>query len=309
MTRCCKSLVLLAVLFVAGMLMGQVFRSGGRGYARLEGGAWVNEDTVRTARETVSHSVTLPEWSNPPEFARDVFTFTRVIFPSDPSHGDRLGLGRLGWWVDYPDADLNLSHRLQQMTSMQVDPDARVLKLTDPDLFNYPFIFMVHVEGIDLSSAEEDALRDYLQLGGSLLVTDFWGTDAWERLKWQMAKVLPGRSWTELTMDHPVFHTTFALQGPMHRLRVPTMQFWDERSDPDDPDSYISIRYRGEGSEVMRIWALLDDKERIMALAVHNSDISDGWERESENEGFFKTFSEPRSYPLAINIILYLMTH
>ena len=35
----------------------------------------------------------------------------------------------MGWVVDYPDADLNFSHRLQQLTSMKVDPDARVFKL------------------------------------------------------------------------------------------------------------------------------------------------------------------------------------
>ncbi len=32
---------------------------------RLEGGGYVDEETVRTARETVGHSITLPEWKNP----------------------------------------------------------------------------------------------------------------------------------------------------------------------------------------------------------------------------------------------------
>ena len=38
------------------------------------------EDTVKTARETVSHSMTLPEWTNPRGFEKDVFTFARIIF-------------------------------------------------------------------------------------------------------------------------------------------------------------------------------------------------------------------------------------
>ena len=45
-----------------------------------EGGVPVNEDTVRTARETASHSTETPIWANPPAFAKDVFTFARVIF-------------------------------------------------------------------------------------------------------------------------------------------------------------------------------------------------------------------------------------
>ncbi len=44
-------------------------------------------------------------------------------------------------------------------------------------------------------------------------------------------------------------------------------------------------------------------------LAIHNSDISDGWEREGEYVDYFKVFSEARAYPLGINIIFYLMTH
>ena len=34
--------------------------------------------------------------------------------------------------ADLPDADLNLSYRLQQLTSIRVDPNARLLRATDP---------------------------------------------------------------------------------------------------------------------------------------------------------------------------------
>jgi hypothetical protein len=59
----------------------------------------------------------------------------------------------------------------------------------------------------------------------------------------------------------------------------------------------------------MHVRAWLDDKQRIMVIALHNSDNGDGWERESENADYFHTFSETRAYPLAINIVFYLMTH
>ena len=289
----------------------------GGSMVRLEGGGYVNQDTVRTARETLSHSVTLPEWTNRSGFEKDVFTFARIIFWSDPSRpvdrgafrGGLGGFARRGWVVDYPDADLNFSHRLQQLTSLKVDPDARVLKLTHPDLSNYPFIYMEHIERLSLRPAEVTALRRYLLTGGVLLVNDFWGAMAWKNLRDEIAKVLPGRSWTELSMDHPIFHCVFELPGPMHRLRVPSMQRWNRSYDLTDPNSNPTASYRGEGYETMHVQALLDDKQRIMVLAIHNSDISDGWEREGEFEDYFKTFSEPRAYPLGINIIFYLMTH
>ncbi len=59
----------------------------------------------------------------------------------------------------------------------------------------------------------------------------------------------------------------------------------------------------------MRVRAWLDDKRRIMVLAIHNSDTGDGWEREGEDEEYFHEFSENRAYPLAVNAIFYLMTH
>lgn len=296
---------------VAWLGFAQVFRTDdGSAITRLEGGNWVNEDTVRTARETVPHSLVLPAWKNPDEFEKDVFTFARVLFRSDPTISDGAGRGRrLGWWVDYPDADLNLSYRLQQMTSMAVDPDARVIRLTDPDLTDYPFIFMVHIEGILMDDAEAQALRGYLQRGGALMVTDFWGTASWERFKVQMQRVLPERSWVELSMDHPVFRSVFEIKGPVHTLRIPTMQFWDRKTYPNDPAAPLSVRYRGPGSETMHVWAMLDDRQRIMAIALHNSDVSDGWEREGEDQEFFRVFSEAIAYPLAINVIHYLMTH
>jgi hypothetical protein len=312
----------LAFAAAGGLGLAQPDTDGGRSLVRLEGGGFVDEDTVRTARETLSHSVTLPEWKNPRGFEKDVFTFARIIFWSDPARpverggfvgsvggGGRGGYGRMGWVVDYPDADLNFSHRLQQLTSAKADPDARVLKLTSPDLADYPFIYMEHIERLALRPAEVVALRKYLLNGGVLLVNDFWGLMAWQNLQKEIGLVLPGRSWTELTTEHPIFHCVYDLRGPMSRLRVPSMQMWNTEYNPADPNSNPTSRFRGEGYETMHVYALLDDRQRISVLAIHNSDISDGWEREGEYQDFFKVFSEARAYPFGLNIIFYLMTH
>jgi len=59
----------------------------------------------------------------------------------------------------------------------------------------------------------------------------------------------------------------------------------------------------------MHVRAWHDDRQRsVSVLAIHNSDVADGWERESESEDYFKTFSEKIAYPLGVNIIFYLMT-
>jgi len=46
-----------------------------------------------------------------------------------------------------------------------------------------------------------------------------------------------------------------------------------------------------------------------MIITTHNTNNGDGWEREAEDEGFFREYSENRAYPLGINIIFYVMTH
>ncbi|HAB18277.1 MAG TPA: DUF4159 domain-containing protein [Verrucomicrobiota bacterium] len=279
-------------------------------FVRLEGGMVVNEDELRTARQIDSHSTGTPNWTNASGFELDVFTFARVIFKSDPNPRSRRGRLRwLGWWVDYPDADLNLSYRLQQMTSIKTDPDARVLKLTDPHLSTYPLLYMEHAGYMRLSEEETTRLRDYLLSGGALFVNDFWGAEEWEGFAHEIGRVLPNHSWIELTMDHPVFHCVYDLSGSMKRLQIPTMQFWNAHYDPENPKSPQQTVFRGEGSEEMHVRAILDDRQRIMILAIHNSDVSDGWEREQENELYFNQYSERVAYPLGINIIFYLMTH
>ena len=318
MTRRTSSLLLAGGVLTAGICFAQFQPRPGsspRGaesgrLVRIEGGAVIDEDTVRTARETVSHSMDTPVWTNSPGFGHDVFTFARVIFQSDSAFGERVGFGRrLGWWVDYPDADLNLSYRLQQLTSILTDPDGRVLKLSDPALFDYPLLYLEHAGYMSLSDEEVAALRKYLACGGALFVNDFWSAREWDGFAGQIGRVLPNRSWVELNTDHPVFHCVFDLQGPMHRWRVPTMQFWNEDFDANDPQSPPHRVFRGEGSEEMHVRALSDDAGRIMILAIHNSDVSDGWEREAESDHYFNRYSEKIAYPLGINIVFYLMTH
>ncbi len=282
---------------------GRMFRGGDNGpMVRTEGGQWVNEETVRTARETLPQVTMAPTWTNEPGFEQEVFTFTRILFKS-PGYP-----ALMGWLNDYPDSDLNLSFRLHQLTSTRVDPNGRVLRLTDPALFSHPFIFAAHPGNMELSEDEVNAFRKYLTNGGVFMADDFWGTREWETFAAQMKRVLPGRSPVELPIEHPLFHCVFDLKGPMNNLQIPSIHFWRRNRDSANGPEQVS-RFRGPGSEDMHLRAWLDDRDRIMIVAAHNTDNGDGWEREGENEDYFHEFSEPRAFPLAINLIFYVMTH
>jgi hypothetical protein len=242
----------------------------------------------------------VPMWEIDKQFTKDVFTFVRVKYSSGNYYGNYSGWGGRDWRVDYPDAELNLSYRLQQLTSMKVNPEGKVLELTDRELFHYPFIYIVEPGALLFSDEEVKNLRRYLLSGGFLMVDDFWGEAEWRNLYQQMKRVFPEREPEDLELDHPIFNCVFKLneKPQIPNVGLGTASQWNggvtwERYDARDP------HYR----------AIFDDKRRMMVMICHNTDLGDGWEREGENEYYFREFSEKRAYPLGINIIFYAMTH
>jgi hypothetical protein len=99
-----------------------------------------------------------------------VFTFARIKYTS--SRPERTSFA---WRTDYPSADFNLSYRLQQLTSLKVNPEPKVVALDDPQLFHYPWTIMSGVGNLILTDREASVLRAYLLNGGFLMVDDFWG--------------------------------------------------------------------------------------------------------------------------------------
>ncbi len=233
-----------------------------------------------------------PDWELDPEFKNDVFTFVRIRYDAGGVYG--------GWRNDYPDCDLNLSFRLQQLTSMSVDPDGLVLDLTDERLFDHPFIYMSNVNRMNLTDEEVVALRKYLLNGGFLMADDFWSAPSWRNVYQQMKRVFPDREPLELPRDHKIFNIVYEIQG---RLQVPSHDAWSR--------GYTFEYWHGptEGDEEPHFQAFFDDRGEICALLCHNNDIGDGWEREGVSGEYFRLYSEKLSYPLGINILVYAMTH
>jgi len=303
-------LAFVLMLVLAGICTAQTWgrrRWGNGNMIRTEGGEWVDQTKVRTAREVASHSTGSPVWTNRPGFEKDVFTFVRLIRDRDPDGPWSAG----SWITDFPDSDLNFSFRLQQMTSIKVDPNGRTIRLTDPDLFNYPWIYTVEPGGLLLRDEEVPILRKYLLNGGVLMVDDFWGEWQWEAFAAQMKRVLPERDFVELPMSHPIFHCVFDIKVPKNKLQTPSIYVAEQRHSTDF--TWETHHRNRDGSPEdcrdVHVRAILDDKGRIMVIATHNTDNGDSWEREGEDDWFFHEFSEKRGYPLGINIIFYLMTH
>ena len=228
------------------------------------------------------------------------FNFCRGIYTQNRSEA-----GGQGWSTDYPDADYNFSIRFSELTKARVTFDASgspefvTVRLTDPALFQCPYLHMEDVGTASFSDADIVALRAYLLKGGFLWVDDFWGSYAWQAWAAEIARVLPPSEFpiVDLPPDHPIFRTQFQIAT---FPQIPSIQSW--RGNPYETSE------RGSDSAEPHIRGIRDSRGRVMVLMTHNTDISDAWEREAEDPRYFYSFS-PSGYAVGINVMIYAMTH
>jgi hypothetical protein len=242
----------------------------------------------------------MPTWEVNSDHRKDVFTFVRIRYQRNDRIDFGWGSSGAGYWhIDFPESDLNFSFRLQQMTSLKVDPDGRVLELTDPELFDYPWIYIVEPGGLQFREEEVPILRRYLLRGGFLMVDDFWGELEWANFHREIKRVFPDREPEDLPLDHPIFHCVFDID---EKHQIPNVR-------TGTLSRRTGITWESADSKEVHYRAIRDDNDRIMVMICHNTDLGDGWEREGDNEYYFHEFSEKRAYPLGINIVFYAMTH
>jgi Domain of unknown function (DUF4159) len=209
-----------------------------------------------------------------------------------------------GWSVDYPRADVNLSIRLSELTKTQIsvdgagEPNHLVLRLTDRELYQCPFIMMTEVGTTYFTPEEAEALRNYLLKGGFLWADDFWGSYAWDHWSSEFSKVLPPAEYPmrDLPLDHPLFKAQFNVTKV---AQIPSINHWYGTGDTSE---------RGMDSAQPHAIGIADKKGRLMALITHNTDFGDSWEREGDDPRYFYTFSVD-GYAFGINALLYAMSH
>lgn len=238
-----------------------------------------------------------PTWPVSKELPNDVFTFARLRYTSESWGWGRRRGGK--WTTDYPDADLNFSYRLQQLTSLQVNPKGAVVDIDAEQMRHYPFIYMIEPGHIQITEEEARTMREYMLNGGFIMVDDFWGEEEWDTFYVALKQIFPDREPEELPVEHEIFRMVFPLtvkpQIPSvgHAMAGRSQGITAERPDAQTP------HYR----------AVFDDKKRIVMMICHNTDLGDGWEEEGTDPWYFREFSEKYAYPLGINILFYALTH
>jgi Domain of unknown function (DUF4159) len=242
---------------------------------------------------------TPPKWAKTEDFDGS-FMYCRGFYTSV-----RREAGGTGWSTDYPAADNNFSVRLMELTFAHVQLDAErqpntvVVRLSDPLIFKCPILFMEDTGTLRFTASEVRNLRDYFDKGGFLYVDDFWGTPAWQQWALEIGRVLPPGEFPifDIPPGHPVLHELYDVKAVP---QVSAISFWLRNGG--------SVSERGPDSPHADFRGIADDHGRLMVVMTHNTDIADTWEREGEDQEYFRKFS-PAGYALGVNIVLYAMTH
>ena len=232
------------------------------------------------------------------------FHFLRVQYTDLPQFHRRFGyVSRdatgTGWWlVDWPAADNHFTRGVERLTRIDTG-DPRHRRLTDDNLFDYPWIYATQTGWWGLSDAETRRLGEYLLRGGYLVVDDFWGPEAWEIFRQTMECVLPHRPITDIQQADSVMHVLYDIQekdltfipGSRHLRR--------------GYDGSVQV-VQPEGTAPA--WrAMYDDTHHMIVAVNFNTDVGDAWE--FADVPYYPEAMTTLAYRYGINYIIYSMTH
>jgi hypothetical protein len=234
------------------------------------------------------------------------FHFVRTEYTDLPQYHRRFGFASRnaqgdGWWmVDWPDADDHFSLGIRRLTRIDTG-EPHHFRLTDPQLFDHPWIYATQTGWWGLSDAECARLGEYLRRGGYLVVDDMWGpgADQWEVFRSTLERALPGHPIVDIAPTDQVMHVLYDIEekdltwipGTRHLRR--------------GYNGTIEVR-QPEGTSPA--WRSINDDHAHMVVAInYNTDVGDAWEY--ADSPIYPEAMTALAYRYGINYIVYAMTH
>ncbi len=194
-----------------------------------------------------------------------------------------LTIGRLqydggGDWYANPSSIANLLDAIGERTSLIVAPRERVVRLTSPELWEVPYVYLTGHGNVHFSEEEIAALRHYLENGGFLHADDNYGLD--ESFRREMARVFPDQNPVEVPLDHEIYSVFYRF-----------------------PEGIPKV-HEHDGLPAQAFGLFLDD--RLVVFYSYQSDLGDGW----EDPGVHNDPAEVREAALrmGVNLFVYAVT-
>ncbi|MDF1505571.1 DUF4159 domain-containing protein [Roseisolibacter sp. H3M3-2] len=130
----------------------------------------------------------------------------------DAARVPRLTIARLqydggGDWYANPSSLPNLLAAIRERTTLRTEKAEARVKLTDEELYDYPYLHLTGHGNVALSDVEVARLREYILRGGFLHADDNYGLD--ESFRKTMARVFPDRPMVEVPLSHSIYHLVY----------------------------------------------------------------------------------------------------
>jgi hypothetical protein len=167
----------------------------------------------------------------------------------------RLTIARLqydggGDWYANPSSLPNLLTAIRERTTLRTERTEAKVRLTDDQLWDYPYLHLTGHGNVTLSDAEVARLREYILRGGFLHADDNYGLD--ESFRKALARVFPDRPLVEVPLSHPIYHLVYDFPKGVPKVH---------EHDGKPPKGYgIFVG------------------DRLAVYYTHESDLGNGWE-------------------------------
>ncbi|HSR40820.1 MAG TPA: DUF4159 domain-containing protein, partial [Longimicrobiales bacterium] len=171
----------------------------------------------------------------------------------------------------------NLLAAVRERTGLPVADREATVRLMDPALRDFPYLYMTGHGNVRFSAQERIALREHLLAGGFLHADDNYGMD--ESFRREIAAVFPDKELVPIPPDHPVFHAFYEMPDGLPKIH----------EHDGEPAQALGIFHRG----------------RLLVFYSYQSDLGDGWEDPDVHEDPGEV--RERALRMGVNLFLYAL--
>lgn len=183
-----------------------------------------------------------------------------------------------GDWYANPSSLPNLLEAISERTTLRVADRNAEVRLTDPDLGDYPYLYLTGHGNLTLSDEELFRLRDYLTAGGFIHVDDNYGLD--ESFRREIRRLFEDRELVEVPLDHAVYHIFYDLPEGLPKI------------------------HEHDGQPAQGFGIFVDG--RLALFYSYQSDLGDGWEDPDVHDD--PDNLRESALRMGVNLFLYAMT-
>lgn len=194
-----------------------------------------------------------------------------------------LTIGRLhydggGDWYANPSSLPNLLRAVRERTTLVTAQREQVVRLTDPGLWEVPYLYMTGHGNVRFTDDEVRILRRYLENGGFLHADDNYGMD--ESFRREIARVFPNEPLVEVPREHPVYRVVYPFPQGLPKVH-----------------EHDGLPAEGRG-------IFLDG--RLVLFYSYQSDLGDGWEDPDVHDDPAEV--REQALRMGVNLVVYAVT-